>query len=239
MKIAIALAAAAGLLIPASPALADNPAPTAVALVARWDFNSGATAGKIADTSGRGQALSVRAANQGVIRFEGGAATFPALCAAATTACPQGLMEAPSAADLNPGTRGFKWSARIRLTQAQLGGSANIMQKGVAGTGSQWKMQLGATNGRAHCVVTGTGSATAYFARSSAPVTDGQWHKILCARTATTLTVFVDNVQRGQTTIPATLNISNASPLRIGAPNFNARTEMYHGSLDDVYAELG
>ncbi|GIM92391.1 LamG-like jellyroll fold domain-containing protein [Paractinoplanes toevensis] len=237
MKIAIALAAAAGMLIPASPALADTPG--TLALVARWDFNTGATAGKIADTSGRGQALSVRTADQGVIRFEAGAAVFPAACAAGAATCSRGLMEAPNAANLNPGTRWFRWSARIRLTKAQLGGSANIMQKGVAGTGSQWKMQLGATNGRAHCVMSGTGSATAYFARSSAPVTDGQWHKILCQRQGTNLAIYVDNVLRGQTTIPATLSISNSLPLRIGGPNFNTRSDMYHGALDDVYAELG
>lgn len=237
MKIAIALAAAAGMLIPASPALADTPAPTA--LVARWDFNAGATAGKIADTSGRGQALSVRTADQGILRFEGGAAAFPAPCASTATVCPRTLMEAPSAADLNPGVRNFRWSARVRLTKAQLVGSANIMQKGVAGTGSQWKMQLGATNGRAQCVVTGVGSATAYIARSTIPVIDNTWHKIRCQRVGTALTVFVDDVQRGQTTIPATLSITNTSPLRVGGPNFNTRSDMYHGYLDDVYAELG
>ncbi|GAA0559717.1 hypothetical protein GCM10010172_48520 [Paractinoplanes ferrugineus] len=249
MKLALALAAAAGMLIPASPALAapgsslttprpsaDTPAP---ALVARWDFNAGATAGKIADTSGHGLTLSVRAADQGVIRFDAGTVAFPAVCTTGATLCPRGLMEAPNSADLNPGVRNFRWSARVRVTKAQLSGSANILQKGVAGSGSQWKMQLGATNGRAQCVVTGTGSATAYIARSTVSVADDVWHKVHCQRTSTMLAVYVDDVQRGQTAIPATLSISNTAPLRIGGPNFNARSEMYHGLLDDVYAELG
>ena len=148
-------------------------------------------------------------------------------------------MEAPSDANLNPGTRLFRWSARVRVTKAQVSGSANIMQKGVAGTGSQWKMQLGATNGRAQCVVTGAGSATAYIARSDISVTDGQWHKIFCQRSGSLLSVQIDNVPHGQTTIPATLSISNTSPLRLGGPNFNTRSDMFHGVLDDVYAELG
>ena len=237
MKITIAIVMAAGLLIPAAPAQADTPTP-AVALVARWDFNSGAVAGKIPDTSGRGQALSVRVADQGALRFEGGTVGFPAACKTGAATCARGLMEAPNDADLNPGVRLFRWSARIRVTKAELTGPANIMQKGVAGTASQWKLQLGGRNGRAQCAVAGTGSATVYLARSAAPVADGQWHKLLCERSGGTLTVFVDGVQSGQATIPAALNISNTSPLRLGAPNLNLRSDTYHGYLDDVYAEL-
>ena len=85
----------------------------------------------------------------------------------------------------------------------------------------------------------GAGSAAVYVARSAATVADGMWHKVLCQRSGTTLAVFVDGVQRGQATIPATLSISNPLPLRVGGPNFNARRDMYHGALDDVYAELG
>jgi hypothetical protein len=113
------------------------------------------------------------------------------------------------------------------------------MQKGVANTGSQWKMQIGATQGRAQCVVVGAGSPQVYIARSAAPVTDGQWHKVLCQRSGTSLAVFIDNVERGSTTVPATLSITNTMPLRVGGPNFNTRSDMYHGLLDDVYAELG
>jgi hypothetical protein len=133
----------------------------------------------------------------------------------------------------------FRWSARVSVTKAELKGSANVMQKGVATTGSQWKLQLGATQGRAQCVVTGVGSSTVYLARSAGTVADGAWHKVLCQRSGTTLSVWVDGVQRGQATVPATLSISNSLPLRIGGPNFNKVNDMYHGLLDDVYAELG
>jgi hypothetical protein len=211
-------------------------------LVARWTFDGGVVDGHVADTSGRGPQLTVRAADQGVIQFpaaaQGHYIAFPGLCAAPEP-CPRGLLEAPDDADLNPGLRLFRWSARINVTKAQLKGSPNIMQKGVTGTGSQWKLQLGATQGRAQCVVTGAGSATVYLARSAGTVADGVWHKVLCQRLGTTLSVFVDGVQRGQTTIPATLSISNTLPLRIGGANFNAHSDMYHGLLDDVYAELG
>ena len=67
----------------------------------------------------------------------------------------------------------------------------------------------------------------------------GQWHKVICQRSGGTLSVSVDDVVRGQIAIPATLNITNKLPLRLGGPNFNTKTDMYHGRLDDVYAELG
>jgi concanavalin A-like lectin/glucanase superfamily protein len=240
MKTAIATAALAGLALTAAPASAA-PAP---ALVARYTFDGGAVGGHVADTSGRGGALTVRSADQGTIQFvtapEGGRfVSFPGLCAKDAATCPRGLLEAPDDADLNPGTQQFRWSARVHVLKAQLGGSANVMQKGVATTGSQWKMQIGATQGRAQCVAVGVGSPTAYVARSTNTVADGAWHKVLCQRSGTTLAVYVDGVARGQTTIPATLSITNNLPMRIGGANFNTSGAMYHGQLDDVYAERG
>lgn len=226
----------------AAPAAAPTTAAVVAAaplLVARWDFNAGLVAGKIADTSGRGPALTPRVVDSGVIRFDAHYAAFPAACAAGATSCPRGLLEAANAANLNPGVRNFRWSARILVTKAQLQGSPNVMQKGVAGTGSQWKMQLGRTQGRAQCVVAGTGAATTYLVRSTNTVADGAWHQVTCQRFGTSLTVSVDGTVRGTTTVPATLSIGNALPLRLGGPNFNIHSDMYHGYLDDAYAELG
>jgi len=229
----------------AAVAAATTPAPGAApVLVARYSFDGGAAGGHVADTSGHGPALTIRAADQGVIRFvgapEGGQyVAFPDICPTTTTTCPRGLLEATADADLNPGTRLFRWSARVHVLKTQIKGSANIVQKGVANTGSQWKMQIGATQGRAQCVVVGVGSPTGYLVRSAGTVADGLWHKILCQRSGTSLSVFVDGVLKGTATIPATLSISNSLPMRIGGANFNARSDMYHGLLDDVYAELG
>jgi len=256
MKLALTLAAISGLVIPAVPAAAaPAPTPSASATstaaapatslpVARWTFDAGAVDGKVADTSGHGLALTTRAADQGVIRFDttapsGRYASFPVACATTATTCPRALLETPNVANLNPGTRTFRWSARMLTIKTQITGSANIMQKGVAGTGSQWKMQVGKTNGKAQCIVSGAGSRTAYIARSSASVADGAWHKVLCQRSGTTLSVWVDNQQAGQTTVPANLSISNTMPLRVGGPNLKTKTDMFHGRLDDVYAELG
>ena len=259
MKIAIVVAALAGLIVPmstaeaASAAPADTPpaaaaapaaAPATPVLVARWDFNAGAVGGRITDTSGHGgPTLTARGADQGAPRYEGGPTggkyvAFPDLCLPGAT-CPRALLEAPNVASLNPGTRMFRWSARVHVLKTQIKGSANIMQKGVAKNGSQWKMQIGATQGRAQCVAVGVGSPTAYLVRSAGTVADGLWHKILCQRYGNTLSVYVDDVVQGTTTIPATLSITNSLPMRVGGANFNAHSDMYHGLLDDVYAELG
>jgi hypothetical protein len=246
MKIAIALALAAGIAGTATPALADTPAPVAAAttttLVARYTFDAGAVNGQIADSSGHGPALTVRAVDNGTLQFPGAPAggkyvAFPGVCPA-TSPCPRSLLQGSSTPDLNPGIRLFRWSARVLINKDQVKGSSNVMQKGVAGTGSQWKMQIGATQGRAQCVVGGTGLTGGYLVRSATTVADGQWHKIMCQRSGTSLSVFVDDALKGTATLPATLSISNNLPMRIGGANFK-NGDMYHGLLDDVYAELG
>jgi hypothetical protein len=238
---------------PALAAPAPEPAPAAVApavaapgpmTVARYSFDAGVgAAGRIAEDSGRGPALTVRTADSGRVTFTGATAdkdvSFPAACARTAATCPRALLEGADDADLDPGTRLFRWGASVRLTQAQVTGSSNIVQKGVVDTESQWKMQLGAKRGRAHCGVVGQGSARVYLVRSSVGVADDKWHDIMCQRSGSSLSVYVDGQARGRIAIPATLSIANNRPLRIGGPNFHTKTDMYHGMLDDVYARLG
>ncbi|HEY7272748.1 MAG TPA: LamG-like jellyroll fold domain-containing protein [Actinoplanes sp.] len=246
MKMSARLLALSLIVVPAVPAMAATAAPTAAGpvTVARYTFDAGATAaGRIAENSGRGLPLTVRTADRGAIRFLSGKSgryvAFPARCASGATTCPRALLEAGNDADLNPGTRPFRWGASVFVTPARLSGSSNVMQKGVTTTDSQWKLQIGSAHGRAQCVVVGRGSATAYIARSSITVADGAWHKVLCQRSGTTLAVYVDGVNRGRTAVPSTLNVTNTLPLRIGGPNFNRSSDMYHGYLDDVIAILG
>lgn len=226
---------------PAVSAPAAAPAPVTVA---RYTFDAGVGAtGRIAENSGRGTALTVRSADRGQVTFTGATAdkdaTFPAACAATATTCPRALLEGTDDPDLDPGTKLFRWGASVHLSKAQVTGSVNVVQKGVVDTDSQWKMQIGARQGKAHCVVVGQGSATVYLARSSAGVADAKWHDIMCQRSGPVLAVYVDGQERGRVSIPATLSITNSRPLRIGGPNLNAKSDMYHGQLDNVYVRLG
>jgi hypothetical protein len=249
MKLPARLLTIALITVPAVPALAvtDTPAATAPApvLVARYTFDGGGAGGRVADTSGRGATLGIRTTAGGVVRFltttakAGQYIGMPRRCAADATTCPRALLEGADDADLDPGARTFRWGATVSVAKTQLAGSPNLMQKGVVTTESQWKMQIGATHGKAQCVVVGRGSARAYLVRSTVTVADGRWHRVLCLRSGSTLSVHVDGQLRGSTTIPAALNIANDKPLRVGGPNFAATSDMYHGYLDDVYAQLG
>jgi hypothetical protein len=217
--------------------------PIAPGVVARYNFDGGATEGKISELSGRGTALTVRGAANGQIAFTtegaGRFAAFPGLCAATATTCAKALLEAPDDADLDPGTRNFTWAASVRISRAQLSGNANVMQKGVANTDSQWKMQIGGRTGRAQCVLVARGTGQTFSALSAKPVADGNWHRIVCERAGASLAVSVDGVPGARTALPATAAVDNAMPLRIGGPNFSKDADMYHGQLDDIYVQLG
>jgi hypothetical protein len=239
---ALALLTVPAMAAPAAAAPASTAETPPPALVARYHFDGGATAGKISDLSGKGSSLTVRGADNGTVAINtegaGRYAAFPVACAAATP-CARAILEAPNAPDLNPGVRNFRWAATVRVAAAQMKGKANIMQKGLAGAGSAWKLQLTGKTGRAQCAMTGKGTAETFTATSAKPIADGAWHKIVCERSATALGISVDGVAGKKVTIPATLSVDNTMPLRIGGPNFGASSDMYHGQLDDVYIQLG
>jgi hypothetical protein len=246
MKLSAKLLTLALVVVPVVPAVAAVAAVTAAApaptTVARYTFDGGPTSGKVASNSSRGGPLRIRSINGGTIRFiakSGGGKYigFPARCA--TVTCPRALLEGVDDADLDPGKRAFRWGASVYVKKYQLKGSANVMQKGVVSTESQWKLQIGANLGKAQCVVVGRGSAQTYIVRSSVDVADGTWHRLMCVRSATQLSVFVDGLRRGSVALPTTLDISNNLPIRIGGPNFNASSDMYNGFLDDAFAALG
>jgi len=245
MKLSSRLLVLALVAVPAVPALAVPPAAAAgPVLVAKYTFDSGASAtGRVAEQSGRGVPLTIRSAERGAVRFAKGPtgqhATLPARCLTTAKICPRALLEGADDPDLDPGTRGFTWAASVSVAKAQLAGSPNVVQKGVVTTESQWKLQIGQTHGKAQCVVVGRGNAKPYLVRASVSVADGKWHKIRCQRSGAALSVYVDGALKGRTVIPATLSIANDKPLRIGGPNFNTRKDMFHGSVDDVYAQLG
>jgi hypothetical protein len=236
--LAVPALAAPAAAAPAAPA--EVPAP---GLVARYNFDGGVTEGRIADLSGRGGPLTVRGANNGQIAFTaegaGRYASFPALCAAGTTTCPRALLEAADTAALDPGARNFKWAASVKVTQAQLSGNANVMQKGVANTGSQWKLQISGKAGRAQCVLVGQGTGQKFTATSAKPIADGGWHRVVCERAGAGLNVSVDGTPGARVAIPAALAVDNAMPLRIGGPNLQTGGDMFHGQIDDVYVQLG
>lgn len=246
MKVSTTLVALTLVVVPATAVVAAaSTAPAAPVTVTRYTFDGGVAAnGSIAEVSGRGLPLKVRAAAGGTVRLiphgTGRAVALPARCAANATNCPRVILEAGDDVDLDPGTRPFRYGASVLATAAQTGPEANVLQKGVATTDSQWKLQIGGRRGgRAQCVLVGRGSTKAYVARSPIAVTDGRWHQLTCVRTATALQILLDGQLRASVAVPGTVSISNALPLRIGGRNLTATADQFGGAVDDVFVALG
>jgi hypothetical protein len=230
--------------VPAAPVFAAAPAAGGPVTVARYTFDAGAsTTGIIAENSGRGLPLKVRKTGTAALRFgprsTGKYIAFPARCAANATTCNRLILEGGDDPDLDPGTRPFRWGATIAAFPGQVGQSANVMQKGMASTESQWKLQIGGLQPRAQCVIIGVGSTKAYIARSTITITDGKWHQVTCLRHAKGLVIIIDGLTRGAVAVPATVSVANALPLRIGGGNLQATSDMYNGAIDDVFAAVG
>src|SRR6476659_4658628 len=88
------------------PALATPTVPGADGVVtARYTFNG--RSGAVLDESGHGHTLSIVSGHGGAVRSvvhgPGTALAFPARCA--TADCPHVALQAPTSADLNPGTK--------------------------------------------------------------------------------------------------------------------------------------
>lgn len=144
------------------------------------------------------------------------------------------LDEVPDDPRLDPGTRDFAVTVRLRTTQH----TGNIVQKGQARTtGGYFKMET--TNGRAYCVFRGSGGTVAVG--SGVDVTDGAWHFISCERVGNTVTMSVDwrvtSRKNG-----ATGRIDNDEPLTIGGkPHCNQKSvdcDYFAGVLDVVRLDV-
>jgi hypothetical protein len=224
---------AALVLVPATPAAADG------VVTARYTFNG--RAGAVRDESGHGHTLSIVAEHGGTVRpvvhGQGTALAFPARCA--TADCPHVALQAPSSADLNPGTRNLAYGADVLLAPGQTSKGQNVVQKGYSTTSSQWKLQVDGLAGRPSCVLVDVRKPAIRIATGTVSVADGRWHALACRRTGTTLTVLVDGVPRGSTAVPARLAVTNERPLSLGGKGAFADNDQFNGALDNVWVEIG
>ena len=239
-KVVVGLAAIGLVAATAGPAMA-------VSQKLRWKFDSvGAVVTTVVDDSGKGHTGTAVTANGGQITAVapgrdgiGQAVQFPAVCPG--DACAKAVITSPDAADLNPGTAAFTYGAWINVTLAELttDHGSNVYQKGLSTT-SQWKLQLdNPATGAPSCVVREAGGLNPVVVLSSIGVADGNWHKVSCQRTASSLDILVDSVVRGSTALAAAYAISPAGQqVTLGAKSAGKNNDQYHGRLDDVYYNL-
>ena len=218
------------------------PAPAVAApavTVAQYAFN--VRSSLILDGSGNGHTLRVVSGHGGIVRpvvhGPGMALAFPARCTG--PACPHVALQAPSSADLNPGTRDIAYGAEVLLAADQTSKGQNVVQKGYSTTSSQWKLQIDGLAGRPSCVLVGDRRPVIRIATSSVSAADGRWHALRCERRGTSLAVYVDGVPRGQTAVPATLSVANDRPLSIGGKGAYVDNDQFNGALDNVWVRIG
>jgi hypothetical protein len=223
----------------AVPAVAGPPGDTVQSIItAKYKFNG---RGSIFYDAGNRHTLRVISGHGGsvrrVVHGRGTAIAFPSRCAART--CPHVALQAPTMADLNPGTRDIAYGADVLLLPGQTSKGQNVVQKGYSATSSQWKLQIDGSAGRPSCVLVDERRPRIRIATSVVSVADGRWHSLECLRTRTMLTVYVDEVPRGRTRVPASLSVRNNRPLSIGGKGAYRDNDQFNGALDNVWVRIG
>ena len=208
-------------------------------MIAHYAFNGPASS--IVDESGNGHTLRVISGHGGsvrpVVHGQGTALAFPAKCT--RRICPHVALQTPSSADLNPGTRDIAYGADVLLAPGQTSKGQNVVQKGYSASGSQWKLQIDGMAGRPSCVLVDDRRPEIRIAASSVTAADGRWHALRCHRRGTSLAIYVDDVLRGRTAVPALLSISNDRPLSIGGKGAFTDNDQFNGALDNVWVRIG
>jgi hypothetical protein len=190
-------------------------------------------------------ALTLRSAQggqlTGVPHGAGTAVEFPAPCPQYGAAdCPRVVLEAPGAG-LNPGGQSLRWGATVLLAADRTAPGSNILQKGYSTRGGgQFKLQVDGVAGVPSCVlVDAAQNSPIHVVKASASIADGRWHTVACTRAGTSLSVFIDGVQRGVTSVPAGLSVDNDDTLRIGGKGTSPNNDQFSGALDDVFVDIG
>jgi hypothetical protein len=204
-----------------------------------FDFAQG-VAGPIEDVDHR---LSLSESDRGggtVLQLEHDtdwAVHFPGRCSVPPRSCPRAILESGSADFLNPGRRAVSWGASVLMMPNETSDGGNILQKGLSLTGTQYKLQVDGEQGRPSCVIAGMGHT--YMALSWSEIADSQWHQVTCVRQKDLLSTYVDGQRKSDVVVPSDLSIWNDSPLRLGGKGHGPYNDQFHGSVDDVFVEIG
>ena len=209
------------------------------AMRVRFDFADGA----LVDVNGR-VVLDPKNVEGGALkaitREQGWAIQFPPVCRDTPESCPRAILETDPAPFLNPAAKPVKWGAAVRLEPGMTTDGENIIQKGLS-AGTQYKLQVDGESGQPSCVIAGTvaGVHRIIVATSPSGIADGAWHSLRCERHPELLRLMMDGGEMARQTVPASLEIANDLPLRLGGKGTGPANDQFHGALDDVFVEIG
>jgi hypothetical protein len=199
--------------------------------VALWGMNEPAGARTMLDSSGNDLRGSVGGEVLSGVRASGATGyRFTRLDPDTPPAHPRHVVTVPDRSALDPGTRDYAITVRLRTTY-QFG---NIIQKGQAtAAGGNFKMQI--PRGIVQCLFRGSSGSRLVTAPHA--VNDGRWHTVRCERTGTGVALIVD----GSTVARRsgwTGRISNSWPVSIGGKTSCDQIEVgcdyYAGDIDYV-----
>jgi hypothetical protein len=205
-------------------------------LVARWAMNEPSGARTMIDSSGNGLRGSIGREVDTDVRVNGATGyRFSRLAPDTPPARPQHLVTVPDTAALDPGTRDYAVTVRLRTTHK----FGNIIQKGQATvSGGNFKLQI--PSGIVQCLF--RGSSGALLVSTPRPLNDGRWHVVTCARTSSGIRLEVDGSTVARRS-GRTGKISNSWPLSIGGKTDCDQVEVgcdyYAGDLDFVEITAG
>ena len=224
--LAVVLTVASALLGTAAAAGAAAAGP-----VALWAMNESSGARTMLDSSGHGLRGSIGDEVDTGVRTSGATGyRFSRLDPDTPPPHPRHVVTVPDRADLDPGSRDYAVTVRLRTTY-QFG---NIIQKGQAtAAGGNFKLQI--PHGIVQCLF--RGSIGSRLVSAPRPINDGRWHTVRCERTGSGLTLSIDGSAVARRS-GWTGRIANSWPLSIGGKTSCDQVEVgcdyYAGDIDYV-----
>jgi hypothetical protein len=199
--------------------------------VAVWEMNERAGAHTMMDSSGRGlhgrigSEVRTHTHSAGAVGYR-----FDRLQPDSPPPHPEHVITVRDAAGLDPGTRDFAVTARLRTT----GQFGNIIQKGQATVpGGSFKLQI--PSGIVECLF--RGPSRTIVVSSPRRLNDGRWHTVRCARVGNGVTLTVDSSLVARRS-GWTGRIANSWPVSIGGKTdcdqIDVGCDYYAGDLDYV-----
>ena len=197
----------------------------AATVVARW--NMGDSGSSMSDATGRGHTGTLHNVAVGQAGVSGRAFGF---------AGKPSYVTVPASADFSPGTANFRIQLSLRFTvrPSAAVGDYDVLRQGLSTTaGGDYKLEV-LQSGKAFCEFRGSGGTGAV---SGGPaLSDGRWHTVVCARTASSVVLTVDGATFS--TAKATGSITSQATVYIGAKD-GTGADQYAGSLDAVSISKG
>ena len=147
----------------------------------------------------------------------------------------------PDSDSLDPEESDITLSAGVKVTDKPMDDdSYDIVRKGLSATpGGDYKMEIKRTAnpavGKLHCLFKGDGGMVDIVARQD--IVDGNFHKLECIKTRTSVVAKVDG-KSGSTKAGSAGSISNSTNVMVGAKTANPLDDVFDGSMDFVSIDI-